>query len=87
MAMLLAQSPAKSTRVETDNRLVQGLLSNRPTGDVDSLIRQRLIKVLVIHNRADYFLDRGKPHGLAYETAEAFKTEVNRRHGRPRRPV
>jgi len=39
-------------------------------GDFDAMRKRRLVRVLVVYNKTNYFIDRGTPRGI---TAEAFK--------------
>ena len=46
-------------------------------GDLDGMVQRRLIRVLVVFSRTQYFVDRGQPSGTAYEVARAFEDYVN----------
>jgi membrane-bound lytic murein transglycosylase MltF len=41
------------------------------------MIQRRVIRVLVVFSRTQYFVDRGQPSGTAYEVARAFEDYVN----------
>jgi ABC-type amino acid transport substrate-binding protein len=47
--------------------------------DLDGMLERRLIGVLILPSRTMYFLDKGKPTGLAVEYRDAFERFVNKR--------
>jgi membrane-bound lytic murein transglycosylase MltF len=47
------------------------------TGDLDGMVKRRLIRALVVFSRTQYFVDRGRPHGTAYEALRAFEDRIN----------
>lgn len=49
------------------------------TGDLDALVKRRLIRVAVTYNRTHYFIDRGQERGLSYESLKQFETDLNTR--------
>lgn len=48
-------------------------------GDLDGMLERRLIRVLIIPSRTMYFLEKGKPKGLAAEYRDAFEAFINKR--------
>jgi membrane-bound lytic murein transglycosylase MltF len=55
-------------------------LLDRPFGgDLDEMIRRRLIRAGVVFNRTQYFIDRGTQHGMAYEALQLFEEQLNLR--------
>ena len=53
---------------------------DRPfSGDLDEMVKRRLIRVAVTFNRTHYFLDKGQERGLTYEALKAFETDLNTR--------
>jgi len=67
---------AEGTRAE--HRLLD--LVNTPwVGDLNGMLERRLIRVLILPSRTMYFLDRGKPQGLAVEYRDAFERFINKR--------
>jgi len=53
-------------------------LSKPFTGDLDGMIRRRLIRVGAPFNRTFYFVDKGAQRGASYELGKAFEDELNR---------
>ena len=50
------------------------------TGDADELIRRRVVRIGVAFNRTFYFVDRGKPRGIAYEYGQLMQERLNRHY-------
>jgi len=51
------------------------------TGDLDVMIKRRIIRVLVPHSKTTYFVERGQPRGVAYDALKAFEDELNKKRG------
>ena len=47
------------------------------TGDLDELLKRRLIRVGVTFNRTHYFIDKGQQRGLAYESIKLLEDDLN----------
>lgn len=47
------------------------------TGDLDGLIKRRVIRAGVPFNRTFYFIDKGQPRGLSYEFMTLFEEKLN----------
>ncbi len=50
-------------------------------GDLDGMVKRRVIRVLTVQNPILYFVDRGREVGMTYEWIKAFETELNRKLG------
>jgi membrane-bound lytic murein transglycosylase MltF len=50
-------------------------------GDLDGMLKRRLIRVLTVQNPVLYFVDRGREVGLTYETIKAFEKQLNDKLG------
>ena len=48
-------------------------------GDLDGMIKRRMIRALVVYSKTFYFIDRGAPHGTSYDTLTAFEAFLNRK--------
>src|SRR4051812_204969 len=55
------------------------LVSQRWAFDLDSMVKRRVIRVLVASSRMLYFEDRGRLRGASYEAVEEFERTINRR--------
>jgi membrane-bound lytic murein transglycosylase MltF len=47
------------------------------TGDVDSLVKRRVVRIGVAFNRTFYFVDKGVPRGIAYEYGQLMEARLN----------
>ncbi|MBN1545240.1 MAG: transporter substrate-binding domain-containing protein [Syntrophaceae bacterium] len=75
-----AQSPAKKPAAKgqaayrlPDTTAVQW------TGDLDGMIKRRMIRVLVTYNKTHYFADRGTQRGVAYDAFRLFEDDLNKK--------
>lgn len=56
-------------------------------GDFDGMLERRLIRVLVVPNKTNFYIDRGRQRGLNYEAFELFGQEINKRHDTGKVPL
>ena len=54
-------------------------LDTKWTGDLDGMIKRRIIRILAPYSKTFYFVDRGVQRGLIYEISEIFERDLNRR--------
>ena len=54
-------------------------VTKRWTGDLDGMIKRRVIRVLVVYSQTYYFIDKGTQRGLTYDGMRLFEDEFNRR--------
>jgi membrane-bound lytic murein transglycosylase MltF len=47
-------------------------------GDLDAMVKRRVVRIGVTFNRTFYFIDRGVPRGVAYEYAQLIETRLNK---------
>jgi len=53
---------------------------NKPfKGDLDEMVKRRLVRAGVTYNRTNYFVDHGVQRGVAYEYAKLMEDELNKR--------
>jgi membrane-bound lytic murein transglycosylase MltF len=56
------------------------LLIDRPfTGDLDEMVKRRMIRVGVTFNRTHYFVDNGVQRGVVYEHLKMFEDTLNKK--------
>lgn len=48
------------------------------TGDLDGMLRDRVIRALVVQSKTMYYVDRGKRYGIFYELLTAFEKHINK---------
>jgi membrane-bound lytic murein transglycosylase MltF len=69
---LFAQEPEKAT-ISTE------IIEKPWTGDLNGMIKRRMIRVLVAYNKTTYFLDKDTQRGIAYDTMKQFETTLNKK--------
>jgi membrane-bound lytic murein transglycosylase MltF len=57
----------------------RALLDQPFTGDLDEMIKRRVIRAGVVFNRTQYFIDKGVQRGISYESLMMFENELNKR--------
>ena len=56
-------------------------LAQKPwSGDLDAMIKRRMIRVLVPPSKTHYFIDKGVQRGITYDALKQFEDELNRQH-------
>jgi membrane-bound lytic murein transglycosylase MltF len=50
-------------------------------GDLDGMVKRRLVRVLTVQNPILYFVDRGREVGITYELVKQFEQELNKKLG------
>jgi len=60
---------------------LESLIDKRFTGDLDSMVERRIIRVAAPFNRSFYFVDKGVQRGLSYEYVKLFEDELNETRG------
>jgi len=69
-----AQPPAKPAAGAATAPPIQ---IKKYTGDLDGMVKRRVIRALVVFSRTQYFVDKGAQLGTAYETMRAFEDHIN----------
>jgi membrane-bound lytic murein transglycosylase MltF len=54
-------------------------LEGKFTGDLDGMLKRRVVRVLVIPGLTTYFVDKADQRGTAYDALKAFEKEFNQR--------
>jgi membrane-bound lytic murein transglycosylase MltF len=57
-----------------------GPLANVRTGDLDSMIARRVVRVLITPTRTQYWIDRGQQTGVEYELLRTFEDWLNKKY-------
>jgi len=66
---------------ESEQRAEPDILNalNQPfVGDLPALVERRLVRILTVHNKTNYFLDGAQQRGVTYEVAKAFEEFLNK---------
>jgi membrane-bound lytic murein transglycosylase MltF len=58
---------------------VRSLLNQPFTGDLEEMVKRRLVRIGVTFNRTNYFGDQGVQRGVAYEYGKLMEDELNKR--------
>jgi membrane-bound lytic murein transglycosylase MltF len=53
-------------------------ISQKWTGDLDGMMKRRLIRVLTVYSKTFYFLDKDTQRGIVYDAMKAFEENLNR---------
>ncbi len=77
----LADSSVEPTELALD------MPSATYTDDFDGLLKRREIRVLVVYNRTQFFIDKGQPKGLSYEVMDTFIRQLNKKYQTGRLPL
>jgi membrane-bound lytic murein transglycosylase MltF len=68
-----ASDTADKTRAELE-------LLNKPwKGDLEDMLKRRIIRALVVYSKTQYYVDKGTPVGMAYEGLKAFEDYINKK--------
>ena len=73
--------PAPAAAAATDGDLSLDLdAANKPwKGDLDGMIERRLIRVLVVPSRTNYFVDKGVQKGATFDLVRQFDEDLNKK--------
>jgi len=75
VAMLVC--PVGALPDETDSLIQQWQIDQQWTDDFDAMVKRRMIRVLVVHNKMMFFFDKGQIRGVAYEAFREFEKYIN----------
>lgn len=62
-------------------------LTRHWTGDLDALVKHKVIRALVVNGKVEFFYDKGRPRGTVVEALQELETVVNKKLGNPNPPV
>jgi membrane-bound lytic murein transglycosylase MltF len=76
-----AQAAEKTPAVKASppTRKLVDVATKKWTGDLDGMIKRRIIRALVPYSKTFYFNDRGTERGLAYEALRLFEEDLNKK--------
>lgn len=66
---------------------VREYVDARIDDDLDGLVKRRQIRAVVAWSRTDYFLDKGRQRGIAYDSIHELERWLNKRYKRVLRPI
>jgi len=77
--MLIGGSAAEGP--EKKARPAQSVSLNKKwVGDLDGMVKDRVIRVLVVYSKTFYFLDHGRQRGMSYDLLKEFEKFVNKKY-------
>jgi membrane-bound lytic murein transglycosylase MltF len=73
-----AEEPLPPSRVDTElDAGIRAYVGESFTGDLDEMVKRRLVRIGVPFNRTFYFVDRGVQRGIAYEYGQLVEERLN----------
>jgi membrane-bound lytic murein transglycosylase MltF len=57
----------------------RSLISKKWTGDLDGMIKRRLIRVLTVYSKTNFFVDGAIQRGLTYDAFQLFEEDLNKK--------
>jgi membrane-bound lytic murein transglycosylase MltF len=60
-------------------KMALALPSEKWTGDLEGMIKRRMIRVLVVYSKTFFFVDKGAQRGVAYEAFRKFEEHLNQK--------
>jgi len=74
-----AEDPLPPSEIETQlPPAVREVLLKPFTGDLDEMVKRRLVRIGVTYNRTFYFVDRGVQRGVAYDYGQLVEERLNK---------
>jgi ABC-type amino acid transport substrate-binding protein len=77
LSPLLANKQMENNESNNSDSFLNTVMLKK-TGDLDSMLKNRVIRVLVIPSRSMYYVDKGKKSGLTYEIITEFEKNINK---------
>jgi ABC-type amino acid transport substrate-binding protein len=75
-----AEEPLPPSRLDTElDPGIRSYVAEAFTGDLDQMVKRRLVRIGVPFNRTFYFVDRGVQRGIAYEYGRLVEERLNAR--------
>jgi len=78
----LVALPAKAAQPAKDAGARSGavpLEAREWKGDLDGMVKRRVIRALVVNSKTLYFLDKGRQYGASYEALKALEKQLNKK--------
>src|SRR5215475_10170909 len=75
LAPVGAQQASSSLQVPSTDG--QSIAAQTWTGDLDGMIKRRMVRVLVPYSKTHYFIDKGVQRGVTYDALKQFEDELN----------
>ena len=72
-----APIPATPSPFDALPEAVRSSMDKPFTGDLDEMVKRRVIRAGVTFNRTHYFIDGGQERGITYEALKSFENDLN----------
>jgi membrane-bound lytic murein transglycosylase MltF len=81
MLILLFLGPIAciATAADTDKFIKEIELKEKRTDDFDGMVKQKIVRVLVVFNKMLYFLDKGQQRGVNVDMFREFEKHINQK--------
>ena len=73
----IVQAEQAPPPAQAEASLDAAAISKPWTGDLDGMIKRRMIRVLVPYSKTHFFIDRGVQRGITHDALKRFETELN----------
>jgi len=75
-----AKPPAAAPAAPAKERYAPpSVAAHKRTGDLDGMIKRRMVRVLTTYSKTNYFVDRGTQRGLVYDLFRQFEDVLNKK--------
>jgi membrane-bound lytic murein transglycosylase MltF len=80
-ALVGAWSPVRAATTESPakSELAAAMSHVRWTGDLDGMVKRRMIRVLVPYSKTYYFVDRAVQRGISYDVTRLLEADLNKK--------
>ncbi|HTO07545.1 MAG TPA: transporter substrate-binding domain-containing protein [Myxococcota bacterium] len=79
LVSLALAGPARA-QLELPHGVVMETVTAKWTGDLDGMVKRRMIRVLTPYSKTHYFVDKGQQRGLVYDSALALENALNKKY-------
>jgi len=77
MGHVWGQGEGASAPKDEQARVAVSKLTEPFSGDLDGMVKRRLIRVLTPYSKTGFFVDKGVTRGLVYDAFKQFETDLN----------
>jgi ABC-type amino acid transport substrate-binding protein len=74
-----AQTPAQTSTTGSSGKSGLALPREKWIGDLDGMIKRRIVRVLVPYSKTYYFVDRAVQRGLSYDVTRLLEADLNKK--------
>lgn len=64
-------------QAQSQKTTMTSIVEKRSTGDLDELRKRRVIRILTVYSKTYYFVDKGQPRGIVYDSLKEFEADLN----------